>query len=58
MPKPKAPPKDYDADIRFAPAPENATKEGLWKRADEFVTQTLLRNRGQRRAPTGVSKTK
>ena len=55
MTKPKAEPRDYDEDMRFDPPPENATKRELWKRADNFVTETLLRPRKPQREP---SKTK
>ena len=42
--KQKAAPRDYDADLRFAPPPENATKEELHKRVHRFVKKSLFGN--------------
>ena len=42
MPKSKRPPRDYDADLRFAPPPpENATRKELLDRAHWFVKVVL-----------------
>ena len=42
MPKSKAPPKDYNADLRFAPPPsENATRKELLDRAHWLVKVVL-----------------
>ena len=49
MSKPKAAPRDYEADLRFDPPLEDATTEELWERGHEFVKNTLLRNRALRR---------
>lgn len=52
MPMPKAPPKDYDADLRFDPPPKDATTEELWERGHQLVKNTLLRNRAPGRETT------
>ena len=42
MTKPKRPPRDYDADLSFAPPPpENATRKELLDRAHWFVKVVL-----------------
>ena len=37
MEKPKAPPRDYDADLRFAPPPKSATRKELRDRTDGLI---------------------
>ena len=39
--KTKAPPRDYDADLRFAPAPENATRKEMIEHARKLVRSVL-----------------
>ena len=51
MPKPKRPPRDYDADLRFAPAPENATREELFDRA-HLLVKAVASGAGQREKKT------
>ena len=53
--KAKAPPKDYNADLRFAPPPEDATEEELHKRVHRFVKRSLFGHDAPLREP---SKTK
>ena len=52
MPKPKAPPKDYDADIRIELYPdESMTKKELHGRANRFVKQCLFGDDAPPREP-------
>ena len=55
MSKRKAPPRDYNKDLRFAPAPEDATREELHKRVHRFVKRSLFGHDAPLREP---SKTK
>ena len=58
MAKLKAPPKDYDADLRPDPPPENATEKELHERADRFFKGMLSGAGVKRREPSEPSKTK
>ncbi len=42
MPKPKADPRDYNADLRPDPPPKDATAEELHERVDRFVKNRLF----------------
>ena len=53
--KAKKPPKDYDADLRFDPPPEEATEKELHKRVHRFVKKSLF---GNDAPPMEPSKTK
>lgn len=49
--KPKAPQRDYQADMRPRPLPpDDATDEELWDRGHEFV-KAVLAGAGTRRKP-------
>ncbi len=50
MAKPKAPRRDYDADLRPSPPRDDATDEELWERGHEFV-KAVLAGAGTRRKP-------
>ena len=40
-PKDKAPARDYGADVRVDPPPEDATTKELWTRGHSFVKAVL-----------------
>ena len=51
MPKPKRPPHDYDADLRFKPYPrEDSTSKELAARGHAFV-KAVLNGAGAKRKP-------
>ena len=50
MEKTKVPPRDYDADLRFAPPPENATRKELIERARRVV-KAVVSGGAPRREP-------
>ena len=51
MAKPKAPARDYQADMRPRPLPpDDATDEELWDRGHDFV-KAVLAGAGTRRKP-------
>ena len=57
MPKSKAPPKDYDADMRIEPYPaEDMTKKEQWERFERGVTR-VLSGGARRREPDTASET-
>ena len=58
MSKTKRPPRDYNADLRPDPPPENATEKELHERADRFFKGMLSGAGVKRCEPSEPSKTK
>ena len=50
MKKTKAPRRDYNADLRFDPAPPDSTKEELIERADRLI-KAMVSGGAPRQAP-------